>query len=193
MNCRRASSLLSALIDGELCGVESLRIREHLEECRGCRDDYESLLGTKRIISSLSMVEPRREFEADLRECICRASSAPALGRLLSRWPVMSQRSRLRAASALAAGSVIVLAVSVRLTVLRGQTPAASRQVVAGAALPAPPADLPYPDIGFAHETFDRPQPVSYRASAYGGEPADRPDIRPLPAWHSYRPASSSR
>jgi len=192
VNCRRASSLVSALIDGELCGVDALRVREHLQQCRSCLGEYESLLDTKRVISSLGMVEPRLEFESELCDLVSRASQGTPLRRVVSWWLVGSRRTRLRAASALAAASVIVLAMSVRLTVLRGGTLNGPRQVAARAAHAAQQAELPYPDIGFAHETFDRPQPVSYRSATQDGDADDGPDIRPLPAWHSYRPASSS-
>ena len=37
MNCRCAQNLLSAYVDGELAGVEMLRLREHLGVCPACR------------------------------------------------------------------------------------------------------------------------------------------------------------
>ncbi len=63
LNCRKASSLLSAYIDRELTGAEMLDIRAHVEECEGCRAEQESLSHTKRLLSSLTYTTPRAELE----------------------------------------------------------------------------------------------------------------------------------
>jgi anti-sigma factor RsiW len=59
MNCRRVSNLISAYIDGELTGVEMLEIRRHLDECRSCNLQYESLRNVKQLLSGLAYAEPR--------------------------------------------------------------------------------------------------------------------------------------
>jgi anti-sigma factor RsiW len=59
MNCRRVSSLISAYIDGELTGVEMLEIRIHIDDCRPCKLQYESLRYTKQILSNLTYAQPK--------------------------------------------------------------------------------------------------------------------------------------
>lgn len=66
MNCRRVSSLISAYIDGELTGVEMLEIRRHLDGCRACMLQYESLRYTKQLLSCLKYVEPRPGLTSEL-------------------------------------------------------------------------------------------------------------------------------
>lgn len=67
MNCRRVSSLVSAYIDGELTGIEMLEIRRHLDDCRACMLQYESLRHTKQLLSRLTYAAPR----AGLMGSIC--------------------------------------------------------------------------------------------------------------------------
>lgn len=43
--------------------MEMLEIRAHVDQCDGCRVEQESLLQTKRLLSSLSYTTPRAELE----------------------------------------------------------------------------------------------------------------------------------
>ncbi|HRF60523.1 MAG TPA: anti-sigma factor [Fimbriimonadaceae bacterium] len=63
MNCRCAQNLLSAYVDGELAGVEMLRLREHLGVCPACREEVEALRAMKRLLSRSPQVEPPAGFE----------------------------------------------------------------------------------------------------------------------------------
>lgn len=198
MNCRRVCSLVSALIDGELTGAESLRLRRHLEECRSCREEYESLLHTKRLLSSTRIVEPRSGLESEIMKRLSTTPDPPAWQRrFVSAWLVSGPRRRLHAAGGLAAVSLIVLALSVRFTLLSDygsidragpETSLANARVTGSTS----EGQLPYPDIGFAHETFERPQPVANRSDGLRREPTDGPQLEPLPAWQTYRPVSSA-
>jgi len=62
MNCRQVSRLVSAYMDGELTGTEMLQIRRHLDGCRACTLQYESLRYTKHLVARLSYAEPRAGF-----------------------------------------------------------------------------------------------------------------------------------
>jgi len=82
MNCRRVSSLISAYIDGELTGIEMLEIRRHLESCRSCTLQYESLRLTKQLLSRLAYAEPR----AGLADRICKRLDEVAVPQHLRLW-----------------------------------------------------------------------------------------------------------
>jgi anti-sigma factor RsiW len=189
VNCRKVCSLLSAYIDGELTGAETLRIREHLSKCSTCRDEHESLLSTKLMISSLRVAEPDPGFEERLLECVRSVSpERPWLHRIQAAFALGGPGLRVRAAALFAAASLIILALSVRLTVATGAQTSASRMAVRQQ---TPPATyiIREQDLQFAHETFERPQPVSYRVMAEE-QPFDRGSaVQPLTAWD---PAAST-
>lgn len=63
MNCRCAQNLLSAFIDGELAGVEMIRVRDHLTTCTSCREEVESLRAMKRMLGMAKQIEPPMGFE----------------------------------------------------------------------------------------------------------------------------------
>lgn len=87
MNCRRVSSLLSAYLDAELTGAEMLEVRAHLEACRACRAEHESLQQTKHLLASLALRAPRPEFESLLRTDLERSLAFPfALRWLPASW-----------------------------------------------------------------------------------------------------------
>jgi len=59
MSCARIERSLSAYVDGELDGVEMLAVRAHLRECHACNARHDSMVAMKRMLSSLSVAEPR--------------------------------------------------------------------------------------------------------------------------------------
>ncbi len=191
MNCRRTESLLSALIDGELAGADAIRIREHLKECASCRDDYESLLETKRIIGSLTLVEPCADYEARLIRVLSSCEANPSrIGAIKAWWSIGGERLRLRSAGAFAAAGLLILAVSIRMTMMGGVR---DDRLQTATALPA--ETLPAirdRDIGFAHETFERPQPVIYSESLDPKDSSRAPDVAPLRSWDPYEAVSST-
>lgn len=98
MNCRKTSNLLSAYIDGELAGVELLQIRQHLRVCGTCSDEHDTLLSTKRLLSTLSTGNPRPDFEEDLIRAVHTAGSRSPRIDLRTWWTMLAEpyRDRLR-------------------------------------------------------------------------------------------------
>ena len=70
MNCCKVQSLLSAYIDRELTGRESLAIRDHVACCQPCCSEYESILRVKQLAGRLSTVEPKDELLAQIQAAV---------------------------------------------------------------------------------------------------------------------------
>ncbi|NLI01010.1 MAG: hypothetical protein GX446_16130 [Chthonomonadales bacterium] len=191
MNCRKVCSLLSAYIDGELTGAESLRIRHHLAECSRCEREHESLLETKLAICGLPVVQPDPEFERHLMEMV---SALPPdtdwKQRLLAPFVLDGPRNRVRLAAAFAAAGLLALALSVRWT-LDTPTASASSHVTAYDPTYTPMELARERDLRFVHESFERPQPVSYSAPT-DAHPFERgPAVHPITAWDPAQPGPS--
>jgi anti-sigma factor RsiW len=158
MNCRRVSSLVSAHIDGELTGVEMLEIRRHLEECRACMLQYESLRYTKQLLSRLQYAQPRPGFS----ESICARldiMEVPGYVRLWNRMRVFGrQRVPPIAAGCAALGAVLVLLASHAVKqpdVIALHHP---QVAVGGLSIDSGPATLTQVDYSFAQpKSSDRP------------------------------------
>jgi hypothetical protein len=60
--CSGTRDALSGYIDGRLDPEEAVRVEEHLNTCRGCREDLESLRATVALLRSLPEVTPSRSF-----------------------------------------------------------------------------------------------------------------------------------
>jgi len=84
LNCRKVTHLLSAYMDLELPGVETLQIRDHLRRCSECADEFEQLLGMKRMLGKLKIQAPvHADLAADILQniridCSLRTERAPA-------------------------------------------------------------------------------------------------------------------
>ncbi len=63
--------------------MEMQEVRDHVEQCDGCRAEQDSLLQTKRLLSSLSYTTPRAELEQLLVVRAERAANPPLLDRIL--------------------------------------------------------------------------------------------------------------
>ncbi len=91
MNCKSAQNRLSAYIDRELNGGEMLALRDHVSQCRVCREELESLRSLKCLMSGFIPVEPPTGMEARLLIAVrTRAeSSAPSvtLRKIQISWP----------------------------------------------------------------------------------------------------------
>ncbi len=66
MTCWSVSGRLSALIDGELSGMERESVRRHLEACECCRSEYEALLNVRSLLVQAPAVMPDEDFEERL-------------------------------------------------------------------------------------------------------------------------------
>ncbi len=75
LNCRLIERMLSSYIDGELCGVEMMRIRRHLQECSDCRVEHDHILRTKRVVSLMPVRQPNVDFEVRLMQHVFDSNS----------------------------------------------------------------------------------------------------------------------
>lgn len=66
MNCRCASSRISAYLDGELTGAETLPLREHLRQCPTCAQELEALRRLKVHMSALAAPPPPADLPSKL-------------------------------------------------------------------------------------------------------------------------------
>ena len=66
MTCRRAQSLLSAYADSELTGGEMLAVRDHLDSCVNCDEEYNSIASLKRLLGSLPYSKPKPDLSHSL-------------------------------------------------------------------------------------------------------------------------------
>jgi hypothetical protein len=57
-------------MDGELPGVESLQIRNHLTMCSECASEYDDLLSMKRLVGRLKIQEPVSEIATEILQSI---------------------------------------------------------------------------------------------------------------------------
>jgi hypothetical protein len=62
MKCENMYSELVALLYGELEPEEAKRIRAHLKTCRSCKEAYEELQGTSKLLEKWEDVSPRMNF-----------------------------------------------------------------------------------------------------------------------------------
>lgn len=112
MNCRKVNNLLSAYIDGELAGVEQLQIRQHLRDCCECNYEHESLLLTKRMLSSLNLVDPAPGLEEKILGTIHGdGGNRPFRFDPLGWWSLLAEgeRTRVRTGTLIACLSVLSL------------------------------------------------------------------------------------
>jgi anti-sigma factor RsiW len=65
MLCSRVQNLLSAYVDSELTGSETLQLRAHLRECSACRTEHDELRLAKSLLGALGAKEPARSFSMD--------------------------------------------------------------------------------------------------------------------------------
>jgi anti-sigma factor RsiW len=70
MNCNFVESRLAAYIDGELDGVDMLRVRSHVSDCRQCAFELDSLREVKSMLGNLPTRKPANDFESRLLNAI---------------------------------------------------------------------------------------------------------------------------
>lgn len=146
MNCSKIQNLLSAYMDGELAGEEQLQIRRHLAECYTCSQEHESLLTTKRMISSLSVREARPGLDQMILGMLAeeeqtRARRSP----ILAWWSTLPINRRLQFAGALALGAVALAGIRI-VPILTAPSRPQPRAFLAK----APSSRTTYPTVGDA-------------------------------------------
>jgi predicted anti-sigma-YlaC factor YlaD len=70
MTCKSVQSMLSAYIDGELCGYEMLRVRSHLHDCKSCSEEVDQIRNLKWVIGNVPESNPREGFEETLKQTV---------------------------------------------------------------------------------------------------------------------------
>lgn len=68
MNCRNVVRMLSAYVDRELTGDETLAVRDHLCECAECSLEHEKLKHLKAMLAKARTVDPEPGVYARLKE-----------------------------------------------------------------------------------------------------------------------------
>lgn len=166
MSCSRVNHLLSAYIDNELPGVEQMMVRQHLRQCDACRDEYESLLWTKRLLSSLSAQKPSPGFENHLLEVIAKEEEHPAQRSVwytvvdTLRQPVSGRTGMGVAAAALGCAVIALMATA--------EHPQIPSHVMAANTAPAQEAYVrnrtqpPVQDLIFVHDPYEATQVRAY-------------------------------
>lgn len=107
MNCKSVQNYLSAYLDGELCGHESLEVRQHLSDCYECSAEERQLRALKQMLQGLPTYHPQDGFEDRL---IATVISKPA------RRPLFALNLDWRLATGLAAVSAIAAFAVVKVT-----------------------------------------------------------------------------
>jgi anti-sigma factor RsiW len=111
VNCGKIQNLLSAYMDGELTGEDQLRIRRHLDFCHSCSEEHDSLLATKRMISTLAVRQARPEMEQKILDLLAneeekRTSRSP----ILAWWLTLPLNRRMQFAGLFALGAIALAA-----------------------------------------------------------------------------------
>jgi len=60
--CDLVRELLSPYIDDELDTAERQKVDSHLQSCQFCREEFDSIRKTIRLVQSMPVMEPRRSF-----------------------------------------------------------------------------------------------------------------------------------
>ncbi len=176
MKCTEASQQLDDYLDGTLSSVEVVRVRQHLEACRGCAADLRELSALRSELARLPAPAPVPENLERLLARAVSASSAPE--RVLYRQPMWPRVG-------LATAAVLLLAVGFGLGVkIAGNKPLAGGPQVMLAAQPiqlGPAAER----VGLMFRTAD----ALHDASISVWLPEDvqivgRPHVRHL-SWHT--------
>ena len=83
MECQKVLESLSAFIDGEMDNSEVGSVKQHLEYCDACREQWQLLLDVTSLLHSLPEVMPHPEFRSNLRSELTRLSSVALQGSVL--------------------------------------------------------------------------------------------------------------
>jgi anti-sigma factor RsiW len=113
MNCKSVQTYLSAYLDGELAGPESLQVREHLGCCRECQTEEHQLRSLKSLLRSLPSFQPSAGFEDRLVATVISKREQVSL---------LSMRFNWRWLGGLAAASVLAVFAVIQATERRVPT-----------------------------------------------------------------------
>ncbi|PKM87060.1 MAG: hypothetical protein CVU87_10435 [Firmicutes bacterium HGW-Firmicutes-12] len=97
MNSKHVKEELSAYFDKILDAEEMLVVEEHLANCAECREEYEMLQETFRMLSSLEEVIPPASFRRELRDKLERSTGKRRISikALIPNWMMALTRKQL--------------------------------------------------------------------------------------------------
>lgn len=75
MTCGQVKSILSAYLDGAVTGKQMYSLDRHLQDCRGCAGEYESLRRTQVLLSSVGRAKAPEDLSLKLRLAISREAA----------------------------------------------------------------------------------------------------------------------
>src|SRR5271165_1742506 len=70
MTCTQVQSMLSAYLDGAVTGKQMFSLGRHLEDCTGCRQQYESLRRTQQWLAKIPRAKAPEDLSLKLRLAI---------------------------------------------------------------------------------------------------------------------------
>jgi hypothetical protein len=76
MKCLEANRLLSPYLDGAVTGTEMQSLREHLDACPACLEEYTLLRGTQQLLMSTGRPKEPADLGLKLRLAISREAAA---------------------------------------------------------------------------------------------------------------------
>lgn len=188
MDCPEVRELISAYIDGEVSESEKSNIERHLENCPGCRLDYEQ---TREIVKALHDIhdeELPQGFEAELHGRLKEVSRKKSLGRVS-----FINSPRLRALAGIAACLLIMFLArdvlfdgSLRMKKEPGMYDSQPQAMMraAGREIPETTAAAMAPEALYSNEVEETDEVMSVQFSeAYKTEDANEetPDARMAP------------
>ena len=105
-------------MDGELPGVEHQNIHQHIKSCASCKEEYETLLCTKRMLATLKVKDPSVALEDRILSRLAEVKGQqkqPGYG-VGVWWSLLGHNQRLRWSGAAAIVGVGALAFSINHT-----------------------------------------------------------------------------
>jgi len=110
MNCGEAKGLLSPYLDGAVTGTEMQAVREHMDRCPACIEEYQLLRRTQQLLVSVGRVQEPADLGLKLRLAISREAAGkrrPRYEGLRMRWENALNASMVPATAGLACALLI--------------------------------------------------------------------------------------
>ena len=110
LNCLEAKELLSPYLDGAVTGTEMQAVREHMDGCAACMQEYELLRQTQQLLVSVGRVQEPADLGLKLRLAISREAALkrhPRYEGLRMRWQNVLDASMVPATAGLACALLI--------------------------------------------------------------------------------------
>ena len=177
MNCHRVQSLISAYVDSELPGVEMLALRQHLNQCSECNQEFEFLLRIKRAFGKMQPGHPASDLPIRIFQRLDNVSHPrheQFLASLSKRFSFFPARMR-SAAVGMAVFSILLLARSSQIVPNYPAIPMSPAVAVNGLAENSPVELLPAASV-VEMASFSRPSTPT-RPWGLSEKPAEPTDL----------------